>query len=74
METKDFEIVMDKILNHPEDVLRELGRDGALQLIRKLSATPTAAKVLEDCELMKMIESGRKIITGKILQEEADHE
>ena len=71
METEKIEIVMDKIINHPEDVLRELGTDNALALVKRLAqSSPTAEAALKNCQLVKLIESGVKFVTGKIIKEE----
>lgn len=71
METEKIEIVLDDVLNHPEEVLRELGTDDALALVKRLSqSSPTAEAALKDCQLVKLIESGVKFVTGKIIKEE----
>lgn len=71
MEIEKIEIIMDEILNRPEDVLRELGTDDALSLVKRLAqSSPTAEAALKDCQLVKMIESGTKFVTGKIITEE----
>ena len=76
METKNCEILMDEILNHPKTVLQELGADEALALVKRLSqCSPAAEKALKNCELVKLIESGTKFVTVKIItEEEPTHE
>lgn len=71
METVRPEILLADILDHPEDVLYELGTDDALALVKRLAATdPATEAVLKDCQLVKLIESGFKFATGKIITEE----
>ena len=71
METEKIEIVLDDVLNHPEEVLRELGTDDVLALVKRLAqSSPAAEATLKDCQLVKMIESGTKFVTGKIITEE----
>ena len=54
------------ICEEPEEVLRILGQDKALQLIKKLSVSPELEAELKECKLMKLIESGVKYTTGHI--------
>ena len=71
METEKIEIVLDDVLNHPEEILRELGTDDALALVKRLAqSSPAAEAALKDCQLVKLIESGVKFVTGKIIKEE----
>lgn len=75
LETTDMAIKA--ICEEPEEVLRILGPDKALQLIKKLSVSPELEAELKECKLMKLIESGTKYVTGQIIideEEEADHE
>lgn len=80
MNSEVFEIALDDILNHPEAVLCELGTDDALALVKRLAqSSPAAEAALKDCQLVKLIESGAKFVTGTICQdpddtEESDHE
>ena len=75
MENKEFELSISDIIENPEAVLRILGRDGAAQLISKLSAaSPEAEAILKDCALTKMIESGSKIVTGRIILDDGSEE
>lgn len=62
------------IIEAPEDVLRILGPDKAMQLIKKLSVSPEIEAELKDCKLMKLIESGAKYVTGQIVVGGADNE
>lgn len=62
------------IIEAPEDVLRILGPDKALQLLKKLSVSPELEAQLKDCKLMKLIESGAKYVTGQIVVGGADNE
>lgn len=62
------------IIEAPEDVLRILGPDKALQLLKKLSVSPKIEAELKDCKLMKLIESGTKYVTGQIITGGADNE
>lgn len=76
METEKIEIVLDDVLNHPEEVLRGLGTDDALALVKRLAqSSPAAEAALKDCQLINLIESGMKFVTGTIItEEENDHE
>lgn len=60
---------LEAVLNHPDAVLQELGTDGAICLLRNLAEDPAVKAVLENCELVKMIESGKKYVTGTIVKE-----
>ena len=62
------------IFEDPEGVLRILGPDKALQLLKKLSVSPEIEAELKDCKLMKLIESGAKYVTGQIVVGGADDE
>ncbi len=62
------------IYEDPEGVLRTLGPDKAMQLIKKLSVSPEIEAELKDCKLMKLIESGAKYVTGQIVVGGADDE
>ena len=62
------------IFEDPEGVLRTLGPDKALQLLKKLSVSPEIEAELKDCKLMKLIESGAKYVTGQIVVGGADNE
>ena len=55
------------ILDHPEAALEEYGKEGSLDLIRELSEYPDAAAALKECELVKLIESGKKYVRGAII-------
>lgn len=77
LETTD--LALKTIFEQPEEVLRILGPDQALQVIKKLSVSPEIEAKLRESKLMKLIESGTKFVTGQICQnaaggEEADHE
>lgn len=60
---------LERVLHNPEAVLQELGTAGALDVLSKLAEDPEVAAVLKDCELVKMIESGKKYVTGTIIKE-----
>ena len=62
------------ISEDPEGVLRILGPDKALELLKKLSVSPELEAQLKDCKLMKLIESGAKYVTGQIVVGGADNE
>ena len=62
------------IFEDPEGVLRTLGSDKALELLKKLSVSPEIEAELKDCKLMKLIESGAKYVTGQIVVGGADNE
>lgn len=62
------------IFEDPEGVLRILGPDKALQLLKKLSVSPELEAQLKDCKLMKLIESGAKYVTGQVVVGGADNE
>lgn len=62
------------IYEDPEGVLRALGPDKALQLLKKLSVSPELEAQFKDCKLMKLIESGVKYTTGHIPTKEELHE
>lgn len=62
------------IFEDPEGVLRMLGTDKALQLLKKLSVSPDLEAQFKDCKLMKLIESGAKYVTGQIITGGADNE
>ena len=70
LETTDMAIKA--ICEEPEEVLRILGPDKALQLIKKLSVSPELEAELNECKLMKLIESGTKFVTGQIIVEEQE--
>ena len=72
LETTDMAIKA--ICEDPEGVLRILGPDKALQLLKKLSVSPELEAQLKDCKLMKLIESGAKYVTGQIVVGGADNE
>lgn len=68
------DLAIKTISEDPEGVLRILGPDKALQLLKKLSVSPELEAQLKDCKLMKLIESGAKYITGQIITGGADDE
>lgn len=70
MEKTDLSEVLDVVLNHPEDVLSELGTRRTVDLLRVLSAEPEVAEKIRNSEIVKMIEDGRKFVIGKIVREE----
>lgn len=75
IETTDMAIKT--IFEEPEEVLRILGPEKALQMIKKLSVSPELEAELKECQLMKLIESGAKYVTGQIIipaKEEAGNE
>ena len=69
---EDMNTAIDAIYQQPEEVLRILGQDYALQLINKLSVSPELEAELKECKLMKLIESGTKYVTGQIIVEEQE--
>ena len=68
------DLAIKTIFEDPEGVLRILGPDKALQLLKKLSVSPEIEAELKDCKLMKLIESGAKYVTGQIVVGGADDE
>lgn len=68
------DLAIKTISEDPEGVLRILGPDKALQLLKKLSVSPELEAQLKDCKLMKLIESGAKYVTGQIITGGADNE
>ena len=62
------------IFEDPEGVLRILGPDKSLQLLKKLSISPELEAQFKDCKLLKLIESGAKYVTGQIVVGGADNE
>lgn len=68
------DLTIKTISEDPEGVLRILGPDKALQLLKKLSVSPELEAQLKDCKLMKLIESGAKYVTGQIITGGADNE
>ena len=71
---KTTDLALKTIFEQPEEVLRILGPDQALQVIKKLSVSPEIEAELKECKLMKLIESGAKYVTGQICVEDAEAE
>ncbi len=74
MDTVKMQEALDYILAYPEDTLSEFGTDRTLALLRKLAELPGAKERIENSEIVKMIESGRKFTTGVIVMEGAGNE
>lgn len=74
MDMGKMQEALDYILTYPEDALSEFGTDRVKALLHKLSELPGAEEKIRNSEIVKLIEGGRKYITGVIVQEDKSNE